>query len=41
MKEKKKAKDLNNEEIAERLFPKKDRDKAKKIAHEKDKKKPS
>ncbi len=41
MKKKKKAEELTNEEIARRLFPKKVRDKAKEVAHEKDKKKPS
>ena len=38
MKKKKKAEELTNEEIAKRLFSKKVRDKAKEIAHEKDKK---
>ncbi len=41
MKSKKKAEELTNEEIAKRLFPEKVRDKAKKVAHEKDKKRPS
>jgi hypothetical protein len=41
MKEKKKAEELTNEEIAKKLFPKKVIDKAKEVAHEKDKKKPS
>ena len=41
MKKGKKAEELNNEEIAKRLFPKKVIDEAKVVAHEKDKKKPS
>ncbi len=38
MKKKKRAEELTNEEIAKKLFPKKVIDKAKEIAHEKDKK---
>ena len=41
MKKNKKAEELTNEEIAKRLFPKKVVAKAKEVAHEKDKKKPS
>jgi hypothetical protein len=41
MKKKKKFEELTNEEIAKRIFPKKVIDEAKKVAHEKDKKKPS
>ena len=41
MKKNKKAEELTNEEIVKRLFPKKVVDKAKEVAHEKDKKKPS
>ncbi len=39
MKKKKRAEELTNEEIAKRLFSKKVIDKAKEIAHKKDKKK--
>jgi len=35
---KKTAKDMTNEELAKRLFPKKLRDELHKVAHEKDKK---
>ena len=40
MKKKKKAEELTNKDIAKRLFPKEVRDKAKEVAHEKDKKRP-
>jgi hypothetical protein len=35
---KKTARDMTNDELAKRIFPKKVRDKLKEIAHEKDKK---
>ncbi len=38
MTKKKKAEELTNKDIAKRLFPKEVRDKAKEVAHEKDKK---
>lgn len=38
MEKKKRAEELTNKDIAKRLFPKEVRDKAKEVAHEKDKK---